>query len=77
MSEKVSFLHSPFTFAGIDDETFVWQALEDGFKWIEVMVPIIAETCDVIDVDFNVFDSLWNLFHNLLSNVGRLANVHR
>ena len=30
MSKKVSFLCSPFTFAGIDNETFIQWALQDG-----------------------------------------------
>ena len=40
------------------------------------MIPIVAETCNVIDADFDVFDGLQNFFHDLLSNIRRLANTH-
>ena len=49
MSKKISFLNFPFTFAGFDDEIIVAKTLKHCVKQVKMVVPVIAETGNVIN----------------------------
>ena len=69
VTKEVSFLNGPFTFARVYKEAFCLKSKEDFVNEGQVRVKTKAETCDVVDVDFNVKDIAENKFHDFLSDV--------
>ena len=70
MTKEVSFLNGPFTFARVDNEAFCSKSKEVFVNEGKVRIETKAETCDAVDVDFDVEDIVENKFHDFLSDVG-------
>ena len=70
MTKEVSFLNGLFTFARVDNKAFCSKSKEDFVNEGQVRIETKAETCDVVDVEFNVKDIAENEFHDFLSDVG-------
>ena len=67
MTKKVGFFHSPFAFAGTDNETSFLQAVCDCVEWFWMTVQVVAQTGDIVNANFNVFDVTQCFCHDLLS----------
>ena len=70
VTKEVSFLNGPFTFVRVDNEAFCSKSKEDFVNEDQVRIITNAETCDVVNLDFNVEDIAENEFHYFLSDVG-------
>lgn len=69
MSKEISFLCCPFAFKRIDRESNVFEGLTDGIDGGEMRFPILRENTNVVNAHFNIFDSLEDPLHDLLSDV--------
>ena len=76
MPKEISFLNSPFTFTGINNETFVVESSKNLSNCSQTVLVVAAEDCNVINVDFNVGNVTESVFYDFLSNVWRLGDTH-
>ena len=70
MTKEVSSLNGPFTFARVDNKTFCSKSKEDFVNEGQVRIETKAETCDVVNVEFDVKDITENKFHDFFSDIG-------